>query len=62
MEYVDVEIVMQYGTYSDTVNLKIAELMMKANIVTIRGTSVLVKEIEVTEEGKIRFHGNKAEL
>lgn len=59
---VDVEIVIQNGVYSDTVKWPIAELMMKANIVTIRGTSVQVAEIEVTDAGKVRFHGNRVEL
>jgi hypothetical protein len=58
----DIEAIIENGTYSDTVTLDVLNLMMKANIVSIRGTSVRVSEIEVTEMGVVRFHGNRAEL
>lgn len=59
---VDVEIVVENGVYSNEVNLETANFMLKADIVTIKKTSVTVKEIEVTDKGKIRFHGNIAEM
>lgn len=56
--YLDVELVTDGGLYSDTVSYKVVKLMMKADIVTIRSTSVDVREIEITETGTVRFHGN----
>lgn len=56
--YLDVELVTDSGLYSDTVSYKVVKLMMKADIVTIRSTSVDVREIEITETGTVRFHGN----
>lgn len=61
-KYVDVEAVVENGTYASIANLDIVKLMMQADIVTIRGISLTVSEIEVTDKGIIRFHGNLAEL
>ncbi|MDZ4607582.1 hypothetical protein ORM91_11885 [Bacillus cereus] len=55
----DVEIVTEQGTYGDEVTFDILQLMLKAHIVTIRTGSVEVREIEVDEQGKVKFHGNK---
>lgn len=60
--YLDVEAVVENATYSDTANYKVVKLMMQADIVTIRGTSVEVREVEVTESGVVRFHGNIREM
>lgn len=61
-KYLDIEAVIENATYSDQVNLDTVKLMMEADVVTIRGTSVEVKEIEVTSEGRVRFHGNRREV
>jgi hypothetical protein len=58
----NVEAVIDNGVYQDEVYKDVLDLMLKANIVTIRGISVAVKEIEVTDRGLVRFHGNRAEL
>ncbi|MEH7236767.1 hypothetical protein [Bacillus sp. JJ1562] len=60
--YLDVEAVIGNGTYSDTASYEVVKLMMKANVVTIRNVSVEVKEIEVTNDGVVRFHGNRREM
>lgn len=59
---VDVEVVVENGKYASEVSLDIANFMLKANIVTVRNTSVEVREIEVTDKGVIRFHGNPAQI
>ncbi|UPO88323.1 hypothetical protein [Niallia sp. Man26] len=60
--YVDVEAVVGNGTYSDTAKLDIVKLMMEADIVTIRNTSVAVEKVEVTSDGVIRFYGERIEV
>lgn len=56
--YFDVELVADSAIYSDKATESTVKFMMNADIVTIRGTSLEVKEIEVTDNGVIRFHGN----
>lgn len=65
MEYetkVDIELVIENATYASVVNLEIVQLMMQADVVTVRGNSGTVNEIEVTDNGVIRFHGNRTEF
>ncbi|KON69649.1 hypothetical protein AKG34_13435 [Peribacillus butanolivorans] len=57
-----VSAIIDNGSYQDEVREDVVNLMMKADIVTIRGTSVRVKEKEVNEIGEVKFHGNRAEL
>ncbi|TCN24145.1 hypothetical protein [Mesobacillus foraminis] len=58
----DVEAVVEKETYATVVSYQTLELMFKASVVTIKGTSVAVQEVEVTDSGRVRFHGNLAEL
>lgn len=60
--YFSVEAVIDNATYEDTAKYSVVKLMMQADVVTIYGTSVEVKEIEVTDQGVIRFHGNRREM
>ncbi|TYS50097.1 hypothetical protein [Bacillus infantis] len=61
-KYVDVEAVTENGTYAAVASIDVVRLMMDADIVTIRGTSITVGEVEVTDNGVIRFHGNVTNL
>jgi hypothetical protein len=58
----DIEAVIENGTYGSEVTLDILQLMMQADVVTIRGTTLTVHEVEVTDQGVIRFHGNSTDL
>lgn len=58
----DVEAVVENEAYATVVSHQTLQLMLKASVVTIKGTSVAVKEVEVTDSGKVRFHGNRTEL
>ncbi|NAP01763.1 hypothetical protein FRY77_38145 [Halomonas sp. MG34] len=57
-----VEAVVENAVYSDAAKYEVVTLMMKADIVTIRGTSVQVDQVEVTEDGLVRFHGRLVNL
>ncbi|MEK4029291.1 MULTISPECIES: hypothetical protein [Bacillaceae] len=58
----DIEIITERGKYGSEVNHDVLQLMLQADIVTIKGQSVRVAEIEVTGEGITRFHGNLVDL
>jgi hypothetical protein len=58
----DVAIVLNNGTYETEVNNETIQLMLQADIVTIRNKSLRVSEVEVTDSGKVRFHGDEADL
>jgi hypothetical protein len=58
----DVEVVIGNGTYKSDVDFNVLQMMFQADIVTVLGKSVRVAEIEATDEGVFRFHGNDAEL
>ncbi|QGH35150.1 hypothetical protein GI584_14335 [Gracilibacillus salitolerans] len=56
-KYLDVKIVEGEGSYADTANYDVVKLMMKADVVTVRGKSLRVETIEVNEQGVVTFHG-----
>ncbi|HZG73995.1 MAG TPA: hypothetical protein VEY51_20875 [Chondromyces sp.] len=58
----NVEVITEKGTYGGKVSEDVLQLMFNADIVTLRGQSVRVSEIEVTDEGITKFHGNSAEI
>lgn len=57
-----IEAVINNGVYQSEVSEDILNLMLQANIVTICGTSVSVQEIEVTDNGVVKFHGDIADI
>ncbi|KMY54362.1 hypothetical protein AC623_10835 [Bacillus sp. FJAT-27231] len=58
----EIEIITERGRYGSEVHHSVLQLMLKADIVTVRGQSVRVAETEVTDEGITRFHGNLVDL
>lgn len=58
----DIEIITERGKYGSEVSYDVLQLMLKADIVTVRGQSVRVAETEVTDKGVTRFHGNLVDL
>lgn len=58
----DVEVVTENESYSDTASYEVVKLMMEADVVTIGKMSIEVREIEVTDMGLVRFHGNAREM
>lgn len=61
-EMVDIELVTRNAIYGEEVEVKIAELMIHADLVTVRGNTITVKDVQVTDNGKIRFHGEEVIL
>lgn len=59
---IDVELVLEKATYGTEVEVVVANLMLHANYVTIRGATAEVENVQVTDEGKIRFHGKEVIL
>lgn len=54
----NIEGVVGNSTYSNEVSYEVLQLMLNADLVNIRGNLIEVREIEVTDNGVTKFHGN----
>lgn len=59
-EKFDIETLVGNTVYSSEVSLDVLKLMMQADVVTIRGKAIAVRDVEVTDTGIVRFHGSLA--